>query len=145
MDKLNEVMQATSLWNVLRTASAWIPKVTVQSSRLPVRTCVCSGPGRSCFGDESDEKQCSGEGKSVAKMFPTERVTQVVPLDCDGIVNRAELAAGHVLDATKDVLADLRKQIAEAKNELEGVNAELAKRKAELAETVSRCARSEPQ
>ena len=29
MDKLNEVMQATSLWNVLRTASAWIPKATV--------------------------------------------------------------------------------------------------------------------
>ena len=66
-------------------------------------------------------------------------------LDCDGMVNRSKIAAAHVLDATKDVLADLRKQIADAKNELDGVNAELAERKAELSATVGRCARSDPQ
>ena len=35
MDKLDEVMQVTSLWNVLRTASAWVSMVTIRSSRLP--------------------------------------------------------------------------------------------------------------
>ena len=52
------------------------------------------------------------------------------------MAEQAELAASHVLNATKDVLADLREQIVEASIELEGVSSKLAERKAELAATV---------
>ena len=99
-----------------------------------LETWVCAGPGRSCFGNESDEKQRDG-GESVAKAFSTECVPQEV-VDGDGMAEQAELVASHVLNATKDVLADLREQIVEARIELEGVNSKLAERKAELAATV---------
>ena len=60
------------------------------------------------------------------------------------MAEQAGLAASHILDATKDILANLREQIVEARSELEGVNSELAERKAELTATVGRRARKEP-
>ena len=145
MDKMNERMQTTPLWTVLRAASSWMSKVTVRTFRFPFTELVCmKAPDGVASVGSSPRNNAAEKVRPVANAPSTVGVLQYDAFDRVGITGRAELAAGHVLDATKDVLADLRERIAEARGELEAIESELAERKAELAANVGDQARGDP-